>query len=375
MVKILTVAFVLLVIGSVSGVNVVHADIWTDFFDNLIKNYEELYLDLRTDYDTLASDYDSLNSEYTRVFSDYSDLAFDYDTLASDYDSLNSEYTRVFSDYSDLAFDYDTLASDYDSLNSEYTRVFSDYSDLAFDYDTLASDYNDLYSEYDQVYSEYDQVYSEYDQLLDELYPKTTISDTQVHWEFYDSKGNFYSWSMPIHTFEESVKNSAYHTYQQTYVDPHLLSLHGKTFTTLNLDGFLQRSFPKVIDQIYDNSYDSTDFIREVWYIVSQMTVYDTDVNPGSNGRYALETFTRTGGDCEDLVILIADMLMSSSHTKNWEFKYVYMDSYNPTDPQKMNHVILHVNDGQYDYNIEATAPPKWDYFPNGVNGWRFDVV
>ena len=32
------------------------------------------------------------------------------------------------------------------------------------------------------------------------------------------------------------------------------------------------------------------------------------------------------------------------------------MDSYNPTDPQKMNHVILHVNDGQYDYNIEATA-------------------
>ena len=123
---------------------------------------------------------------------------------------------------------------------------------------------------------------------------------------------------MPIHTFEESVKNSAYHTYQQTYVDPHLLSLHGKTFTTLNLDGFLQRSFPKVIDQIYDNSYDSTDFIREVWYIVSQMTVYDTDVNPGSNGRYALRHLQEQGVTVKIWLSLIADMLMSSSHTKNW---------------------------------------------------------
>ena len=347
MVKILTVAFVLLAIGSVSGVNVVYADIWTDLFSSLTTNYEELYLNLRTDYDTLAFDYDNLYSEYTTVFSDYSDLAFDYDDLASDHDDLYSEYTTVFSDYSDLAFDYDDLASDYD----------------------------DLYSEYDQVYSEYDQVYLEYDQLLNKLYPKTTISDTQINWEFYDSKGNFYSWNMPIYTFEEYVKSSAHHTYQQTYVDPHLLSLHGKTHTMINLDGFLQRSFSKVIDQVYNNSHDSTDFIREVWYIVSQLTIYDTDVNPDSEGRYALETFTRTGGDCEDLVILVADMLMSSSHTKNWKFQYVYMDSHNPTDPQKVNHVILYVNDGQYGYNIEATASPKWDYFPNGVNGWRFDVI
>ena len=84
------------------------------------------------------------------------------------------------------------------------------------------------------------------------------------------------------------------------------------------------------------------------------MTVYDEDVTLESEGRFALETFTRAGGDCEDLVILIADMLMSSSHTKDWEFQYGMMDSDNPLDPQKMNHVILYVYDGQYGYYIEA---------------------
>ena len=29
------------------------------------------------------------------------------------------------------------------------------------------------------------------------------------------------------------------------------------------------------------------------------------------------------------------------------------MDSDNPLDPQKMNHVILHVGDGQYSYTAE----------------------
>ena len=46
----------------------------------------------------------------------------------------------------------------------------------------------------------------------------------------------------------------------------------------------------------------------------------------------------------EDLVILIADMLMSSSHTGQWKFQYVIMDSDNPRDPQRVNHVILAVD-------------------------------
>ena len=51
------------------------------------------------------------------------------------------------------------------------------------------------------------------------------------------------------------------------------------------------------------------------------------------------------------------------------------MDSDNPLDPQDMNHVILYVDDGQDAYFIEATASPSWDYYPDGVIGWWFDVV
>ena len=88
-----------------------------------------------------------------------------------------------------------------------------------------------------------------------------------------------------------------------------------------------------------------------------------------------LETFTRTGGDCEDLTILVADMLMSSSRTSDWSFEYVLFDADNPTNPQEVNHVILVVHDEQYGYFIEATAPPSWDHYPNGVVGWWYDVI
>ena len=181
--------------------------------------------------------------------------------------------------------------------------------------------------------------------------------------------------SMPVSTFEDQVQHSRSWSLYQSYDNPRYLDLNGQTITTVNLDGFVLQSFEDVIDGIYDNSHDNADFIYEVWYVVSQMTVYDEDISAESEERYALETFTRTGGDCEDLVILVADMLMSSSHTDTWTFEYVYMDLDNPNNAQEVNHVILAIDDGQYSYLIEATASPDYDYFPNGVRGWFFEVV
>ncbi len=80
------------------------------------------------------------------------------------------------------------------------------------------------------------------------------------------------------------------------------------------------------------------------------------------------------GGDCEDLAILIADVLVSSKCTKDWTIQYVYMDADNPTSANDLNHVILYVNDGTCRYYIEATGDPSWDYHPDGVYGWYFDV-
>ena len=253
---------------------------------------------------------------------------------------------------------------DYDALYDEYDALYDEY-------DALVDDYDALYDEYDALVDDYDALYDDYDAI----YPLTTISGTEVHWEFYDSKGNFYAWSMPISTFEDLIQPSRDYSLYQVYDNPNYIELNGLDVPAPNFDGFVQDSFSEVIDEIYDNSHDDSDFINEVWYVVSQLTVYDKDLTLESEGRYALETFTRAGGDCEDLVILVASMLMSSSNTSHWEFQYVLMDSDNPLDPQDMNHVILYVDDGQYVYFIEATAPPSWDYYPDGVNGWWFDVV
>ena len=227
MTKILIIMLILLATGSTFYMNSAYADIWTDLFGVFTNNHEKLYLDLLKDYDILASEYDD---------------------LASEYDSLNSEYIQVFSDYSDLTFDYDDLASEYDSLNSEYIQVFSDYSDLTFDYGDLSSEYDSLYDEYDTVYDDrddlyddYDELYADYDSLWNETHLRTTISGTNVYWDFSDSKGNLYSWSMPIATFEKQIEYNTYHTYQQTHVNPYLLDLNGRTIKMLNLDGFLQK--------------------------------------------------------------------------------------------------------------------------------------
>ena len=302
-------------------------------------------------------DYDSLRDNYNRMLNDRNALRDGYATLRDDYNALRDDYSTLYDDYSALRDDYSTLYDNYSALRDDYSTLYDDYNALRDDYSTLYDDYNAVVDYYD------------------DRYPLTTISGTQVNWKFYDSKGNFYTWSMPISTFEDLIQPSRDYSLYQIYDNPNYIELNGLDVPVPNFDGFVQDSFSEVIDEIYDNSHDDSDFINEVWYVVSQLTVYDKDVTLESEGRYALETFTRTGGDCEDLVILVASMLMSSSNTSHWEFQYVMMDSNNPLDPQDMNHVILYVDDGQYGYYIEATAPPRWDYYPDGVIGWWFDVV
>ena len=181
---------------------------------------------------------------------------------------------------------------------------------------------------------------------------------------------------MPVNTYEDLLRDSDKLSKYNTNVKPKsLVNDYGEKFTIVSLDGFTYKgAFDNIIDDLYENSDNNVDFIWEVWTLVSQLTVYDKDVDEFSEGRYALETLTRTGGDCEDLAILIGNMLYSSSYTKDWTIQYVYMDSDNPNNPKEPNHVIIYVDDGTYNYSIEATSEPSWDYYSNGVNGWFYHL-
>ena len=314
--RILLLPAIISVLGAVIAISVIQVDYTAlrDNYDELAGDYDELFVyseALVEDYNELAGDYDELDGEYDELFVYSEALVEDYNELAGDYDELDGEYDELFVYSEALVEDYNELAGDYDELDGEYDELFV-YSEA------LVEDYNDLY-ESDSALIE--GLLDDNAALLEEYnsrYPITTISGTKVGWEFYDSKGNYYSWSMPIETYENQIPSSREYSLYQSYENPYRISLDGRTISIPNLDGFVKRSFTDVIDSIYDNSRDNSDFVKEVWYVVSQLTVYDEDVRQDSEGRYALETFTRTGGDCEDLVILVADMLMSSSHTKDW---------------------------------------------------------
>lgn len=280
-------------------------------------------------------------------------------------------------------------------------------------------DYLELYKQYMEDYKEWaTNIISNYENKIKSLEndvsvlerelsivepryeAQTVIKDTVAHIQFYDSKNNYYDWIVPISEFESTVLKSNVKSYlgqkltgdvnQDSFwsklkfkfkeeiadelgIDTVLLNNNGRTFSFQDFTSFKSLSFVNTVDSIYDNSDSNSDFIWEVWYVVSQLTVYDKDVNPNSEGRYPLETMIRTGGDCEDLSILIADMLKSSKYTKDWIIQLVYLDADNPTNPINLNHVIVYVNDGTNNYYIESTSSPNWDYFPNGIVGWFYD--
>ena len=282
----------------------------------------------------------------------------------------NDKYNSKIRDYSELVDDYNIMNKGHDKqidvLNNEIFNLEENsrhWEDQTYEY----------YDKYNSKIRDYSELVGEYNLIYDEASkPRLEIEKTKIKWTIKDSKGKNYGINWHVKQYEDL---KVYSDKKSLTQKPVYLNLDGQKITSIGLDGFVNGgTFGCCIDDIYDNSNSNSDFIFEVWYIVSQMTIYDLDVNRESEGRFALETLVRGGGDCEDLVILIAEMLKSSSHTKDWDIQYVYMDSENHLDPQTVNHVILYVNDGTYNYYIEATGKPDLNYYPDGIVGWYFDV-
>ena len=347
----------------------------------------EQYKDLEAEHESTVSGleresayWENQNSMSLEVIEQYKDLEAEHESTVSGleresayWENQNSMSLEVIEQYKDLEAEHESTVSGLEresaywkNQNSMSLEVIEQYKDLEAEHESTVSglerEYGDLEYEFDEFYSSF---YGDGTKFL------TIIDDGTVLWDFVDSKGNEYYWEMPMQSYEELVLDGASVSLNN---NRNLLSLNGKTFNMIQYEQFVVGGFTDVVDDIYHNSESDADFVWEVWWIVSQMAVYQSDVDARSEGRFALETFTRQGGDCEDLAILIADMLASSQYTQDWTIQLVLMDSDNPTDPREVNHVIVFVNDGYYDYFIEATGDPSWDWYPGGVNGWWYDV-
>ena len=222
------------------------------------------------------------------------------------------------------------------------------------------------YKDYSKEVEEYAKELQEYAEI-ESSKPQTIIDDQKINWHVTDSTGNKYHWSMPIETYENLIRSTEpLDTLRLENTNT------GDIFTVRDHTKFVRNGFSNVIDEIYDNLENKSLFPYEVWFIVSQLTTYSYDI--GEDPRWALETLSRGGGDCEDTAILIAEMLKSSIHTTNWKIQLVYFDADNPRNPQTMNHVAVHIDDGTYSYILESTAkndPYSWE---DGIIGWYFDA-
>jgi hypothetical protein len=197
--------------------------------------------------------------------------------------------------------------------------------------------------------------------------PYTLIEDRNVIWIFEDSQRNRYEWKMPIDAYRSMIETP------EPQDMKYLESDDGPNFSVRDYTKFIDSGFfEKVIDDLYDNAGSDKQFLYEVWFVTSQLTTYSPDI--GDDPRWALETFTEAGGDCEDLTILIASMLKASSHTNDWTIEIVYFDADSPDNPYDLNHVALFVKTDNFQTYVESTAKVDGLHSWESVNGWHFEV-
>jgi len=95
-------------------------------------------------YLSLMTNYNSLDSKHKTLLSEHGALEDDYNSLQSSYDSLQSSYYGLQASHSSLQANYSSLESDYDSLQSSYDSLQTNYGILQSSFDSYYSDYANL---------------------------------------------------------------------------------------------------------------------------------------------------------------------------------------------------------------------------------------
>ena len=90
--------------------------------------------------------------------------------------------------------------------------------------------------------------------VLDEgLNFEAIIQNTEISWTLYDTKGNYYSWVMPVSTYVDLLRNRDKLSEYNTLVRPKsLVNDYGEKFTIVSVDEFTYKgAFEAIIDSIW----------------------------------------------------------------------------------------------------------------------------
>lgn len=214
---------------------------------------------------SLSAQNNSLQDERTSLQAQLSELQNLYDTLEASYSILQSSYSILQSNYSILQGDYTCLDEEYNSLNNEYSKLKNDYDSLQDNYQSLLSLYMDYQSVYDHLLSTLDLrwhhpneneklLITPYDPAVTQIVFQITggWSDPSDWNEYWDDLEAMYNWV---------VDNIEY-----------------------RYDGL----FPI----LPENPLGFIDYFDEMW-------------------QFPNETLTLRTGDCDDMAILLASMILS----------------------------------------------------------------
>jgi hypothetical protein len=285
-------------------------------------------------------------------------------TSATRISSLSNQVDQLRGEYNALEESYRALGSDFDTLYTNHSALVYKHNGLLNDYNALVEQHNTLLGEYDWFKS------------IAITPPYILTNGRNVHLAFNKTDGSIIYWDVPFSALEQNLERGnvlrdRIHSGSRDYA-LHLRNTNtGEDFYVSDYRFFVDRNpFVNVMRDLYDQSADSDAFIREVWNIVAQLTTYSADI--ADTPRYPLETLLAGGGDCEDTAILFASMVLAAP--VDWKVQLVYMDSDHPTSPLTMNHLSIHVVTDRYAYDVETTSKSEIDPYPDGVNGWYYDV-
>ena len=291
------------------------------------------------------------------------DLNAKNNKLNNQINDLYLENEKLSNDVSYWSFQTKELKNDKIRLKNTITMMEDERQEIIDNLEIFKTEFKSYMTNYEETIES--ETLNLVNTLADQY--KITIHDGKINWNVRDGSNNYYTWEMPILSYENTIR------YNDDYSIRKVSDVNKRIHKIAKLEPFVDHSFTKVIDNVWLNSNSNDNFVYNVWYIVNQLTVYSTEI--GEYPRYSLETLSRGGGDCEDMAILIVDMLRSSKHTKNWDIEFMIIDSNNLNDPISPNHVIIKIkhpdNDGYY--YLEPTAK-TWDAAlqHNGkrISGW-----
>jgi len=239
----------------------------------------------------------------------------------------------------------------YNMLNTNFHNLQQEYDDLQEKYNTLETNYTSLTTEYQGALK----------------VPYTTIQEGDIVWAFRTIDGTIEEWSLPIETY-------TYYVDKTKPLEYHHLTTDGNLSTVRKMELFVNPEFFSNV--IHDLTAGNTarDFVREVFNLRVQLTVYSEDI--ADTPQWSAETMTEGTGDCEDFAILMGSLLVAGNEQAHYGMtvQMVYMDSNNPTNPQTVNHVLLYIiYEDETEEFVDSTSTDVLSPWSRVV-GWYYDL-